>query len=87
MKYIDVSAHQGEIDWEKVKGSVDGVIIRAGYGKNNIDKYFRRNVSECNRLGIPCGAYWFSYAYTPEMAQAEADYLISAVNPYARKEA
>ena len=27
-KYIDISEHQGSIDWEKVKGNVDGVIIR-----------------------------------------------------------
>ena len=57
MKYIDVSEHQGIIDWEKVK--VDGVMIRAGYGKQQ-DKYWEMNVNECNRLNIPCGAYWFS---------------------------
>ena len=37
-KYIDVSSHQGVIDFNKVKGQVDGVIIRAGYGRGNIDK-------------------------------------------------
>lgn len=81
-KYIDVSAHQGTIDFTKLKGNVDGVIIRAGYGKNNIDGQFARNASECNRLGIPCGAYWFSYAYTPTMAESEAKYLLNAVKPY-----
>lgn len=82
LKYIDVSSHQKEIDWEKVKGNIDGAVIRAGYGKNNIDAYWKRNVSECNRLGIPCGAFWFSYAYTAAMAQREAEYLIHAVEPY-----
>jgi GH25 family lysozyme M1 (1,4-beta-N-acetylmuramidase) len=82
LKYIDISSHQKEIDWEKVKGNVDGVIIRAGYGKNKKDACFERNASECNRLGIPCGAYWFSYAYTPAMAQREAEHLIMAVEPY-----
>lgn len=83
-KYLDVSAHQGQIDWEKVKaeGEVAGVIIRAGYGKNQIDAQFVRNASECNRLGIPCGAYWFSYAVTAEEAEAEANYLLNAVKPY-----
>lgn len=81
-KYIDVSAHQGLIDFEKLKGNVDGVIIRAGYGQNNIDKQFIRNVTECNRLEIPCGGYWFSYAYTADMATKEAQYFIEAVKPY-----
>lgn len=82
-KYIDVSTHQGTIDWEKVKAAgIDGVMIRAGYGRNNIDKQFVRNVTECNRLGIPCGVYWFSYAYTEEMAKKEAEYCLEAVKPY-----
>ena len=82
-KYIDVSEHQGNIDWQKVKSSdVDGVIIRAGYGQNNIDKQFVRNITECNRLGIPCGVYWFSYAYTEAMAAQEAEYCLAAIKPY-----
>lgn len=82
-KYIDVSTHQGEIDFVKVKASgVDGIIIRAGYGQNNIDAQFKRNISECNRLGIPCGVYWFSYAYTGEMARKEAEYCLAAIKPY-----
>ena len=81
-KYIDVSKWQGDIDWEKVKGHVDGVMIRAGYGQNNIDSKFERNISECNRLGIPCGVYWFSYAYTEEMARKEAEYCLAAIKPY-----
>ena len=80
---IDVSTHQGEINWPAVKAAgVEFAIIRAGYGKNNIDKQFKRNISECNRLGIPCGVYWFSYALTVEDARQEADYCIAAVKPY-----
>ena len=83
MKYIDVSEHQGIIDWEKVKGNVDGVMIRAGYGsKGTADKHFRRNAAECNRLGIPFGAYWFSYAKSEEEAKMEAKHLLVAVKPY-----
>lgn len=83
MKLIDISEHQGIIEWEKVKGNIDGVIIRAGYGsKGTPDKRFTYNASECNRLGIPCGAYWFSYAKTVEEAKAEAKHLLSAVKPY-----
>lgn len=82
MKYIDISEWQGDIDFEKVKPNVAGVIIRAGYGNGHIDKKFERNASECNRLGIPCGAYWFSYAYNPDMARREALHLLAAVKPY-----
>lgn len=82
-KGIDVSQWQGTIDWEKVKAAgIEFAMIRAGYGQNNIDPQFKRNISECNRLGIPCGIYWFSYAYTEAMAIREAEYALSAVEPY-----
>lgn len=83
MKYIDVSQWQGVIDWERVKGNIDGAILRAGYGsKGKADTQFARNAAECNRLGIPCGAYWFSYAKSVAEAKAEARHLLAAVEPY-----
>ncbi len=83
MKYIDVSQWQGTVDWEKVKGHVDGVILRAGYSsKGKADTQFARNASECNRLGIPIGAYWFSYAKSVTEAEKEAAHLLAAVEPY-----
>ena len=82
MKYIDVSEWQGVVDWEKVKPHVDGVILRAGCGVSYADKQFARNAKECNRLGIPIGAYWFSYAKTAAQAKAEAQALLAAVKPY-----
>ena len=82
MRGIDISNHNGFVDFEKVKKQVDFVMIRAGYGRNNIDLSFERNISECNRLGIPCGVYWFSYAYTEDMARREAEYCLKAVKPY-----
>lgn len=83
LKGIDVSEHQGVIDWNKVKAAgIDFAILRAGYGRNNIDKQFKRNISECNRLGIPVGVYWFSYAYNHDMAVREAEYCMAAVKGY-----
>lgn len=81
-KYIDISAHQGIVNFEALKGTVDGIILRAGYGTGTVDKYFIRNARECNRLGIPCGAYWFSYAYTVGMAQKEANMFLNTVAPF-----
>ena len=66
---IDVSYHQGNIDWASVKASgVEFAMLRAGYGQGNIDKKFHEYAKECTRLGIPFGVYWFSYAYNPTMA-------------------
>lgn len=82
LKGIDVSEHQGIINWEQVKGNIDFAILRAGYGNNNIDKQFIRNITECNRLGIPVGIYWFSYAYTINMARNEANFAVQAIKNY-----
>lgn len=83
LKGIDVSQWQGNIDWAKVKASgIEFAMIRAGYGQNNIDPKFKYNISECNRLGIPCGIYWFSYALNADMARQEALYALEAVKPY-----
>ena len=77
---IDVSEHQGIIDWNRVKASekVDFAIIRAGYGKeiNQVDRQFERNYSECKRLGIPVGAYWYTYAVTADEAKREASVFL-----------
>lgn len=82
-KGVDVSEHQGTIDFQKLKAAgIQFVIARAGYGKNHIDKCFEHNASECRRLGIPMGAYWFSYALTPDDAKKEAQYCLAAVKPY-----
>lgn len=78
-KLIDVSEHQGTIDWNKVKSQIDGAIIRCGYGDDiasQDDKQFLRNVQECERLGIPYGIYLYSYAYNDLMAESEYKHLI-----------
>lgn len=76
---IDVSSWQGDIKWNLVKNNIDFAIIRAGYGKNNIDKCAKKNVEGCEENGIPFGLYWFSYAYTAEMARKEAQYLLQFI--------
>lgn len=82
-KGVDVSRHNGLIDWVAAKeAGVEFAMIRAGYGQNVIDERFVRNVTECNRLGIPCGVYWFSYALNAGMAQSEAKFCLNAIKPY-----
>lgn len=72
---IDVSKHQGTINWDAVAAdpSVQFAILRAGYGRyeSQKDPTFERNYAECKRLGIPTGAYWYSYAATPADAATE----------------
>ena len=83
IKGIDVSTFQGKIDWEKVKN--DGIkfaILRVGYGmdiESQDDEYIERNISECERLGIPFGVYLFSYANTVAKASSEAEHTLRIV--------
>lgn len=83
---VDVSTHQKEIDWQSVKNAgVKFAIIRAGYGQNTVDKYFERNVTECIRLGIPFGAYWFIYGVNENEAIMNAEICHKVLSPYKDK--
>lgn len=83
MKVIDVSEHNGNIDYAKVKADgIDGVIIRAGYGKGNVDKKFTANITGAIKNNLKIGIYWFSYAYTEDMARAEARYCDEIIMTY-----
>ena len=79
-KLIDVSAHNGIIDWVKVKKSgIDGVIIRTGFGQEHasqIDTHFIDNYNGCKAVGLPVGVYHYSYATTAEGAALEADFVL-----------
>lgn len=82
---IDVSEHQGKIDWEKARYHIDGAILRCGYGtdcEEQDDEQFKRNADECTRLGIPFGVYLYSYAKTVKAAQYEADHVLRLIKPY-----
>lgn len=83
LKGVDVSKYQGEIDWEKAKesGMVQFAILRAGYGmyESQIDPTFERNYSECKRLGIPVGTYWYTYATSTEQAKKETQVYLKAL--------
>lgn len=76
---IDVSEHQGTIDWQAVKNAgVDGAIIRVSFGRyNRFDKEAQRNINECKRLGIPFGVYFYSYAYDTTYASDEGSTAVS----------
>lgn len=82
---VDVSYHNGTIDWNKVKKSGTHAIIRCGYIRNGKwvkDAQWERNADECKRLGIPFGAYLYSYATTPTQAFEEAVWAVELCKPY-----
>lgn len=83
LKGIDVSYCQNKIDWDtaKASGLVDFAILRAGYGRetSQVDTQFERNYAACKRLGIPCGAYWFSYAMSADEAKREAQVFLQTI--------
>lgn len=82
-KGIDVSKHDGVIDWQKARNSgfVDFTIMRAGYGRliEQKDKKFEANYQGCKENGIPCGAYWYSYAHSVSEIQTEARVFLEAI--------
>ena len=82
---IDVSEHQGRIDWDAVKASgIDFAILRVGFGApsfgGRVDYQFNRNISECERLGIPYGVYVYSYAFDNQQAADEASMVINCLS-------
>ena len=82
-KVIDVSEHNGVIDWNTVKESgVDGAIIRLGFGSDRADYQLKNNITACNTLGIPYGVYLYSYAYNATMAADEANFTADLIEQY-----
>ena len=86
---IDVSKHQGVIDWAKVKqsGKVDFAMIRAayrGYTEGSIyeDLQFLNNVKGAYNNGIKVGLYFYSSATNEAEAIEEAKYVLNLINKY-----
>ena len=85
---IDVSEHQGSIDWAVVASDgIDFAIIRAGYrgysaGGLFTDAYFDGNIKGAAENGLDIGIYFFSQATSPEEAEEEAEYLLSLLKKY-----
>lgn len=79
---VDISYHNGNINFETLSKNIDFAIIRAGYGQGNIDTKLVEYVTECKKYKIPYGFYWFSYAPTVSMAISEAKFFAEAVKKY-----
>ena len=81
---IDVSRYQGTINWDKLAGKIGGAMLKTvstnkSFGGIYIDPMFETNYAACKRLGIPVGAYYYTYAQDAATVQAELDKLHQAL--------
>ena len=82
---VDVSDHQGDIDWEKVKADgVDYAIVRAGYrgttaGDVKADTRCLDNLNGARAAGLKVGVYFFSQATTTAEAVEEVDFIAAQI--------
>ncbi|MDE7425376.1 MAG: LysM peptidoglycan-binding domain-containing protein [Lachnospiraceae bacterium] len=84
-KGIDISHHQGDIDWSQAKNEIGFVMIRTGYGVSSpsqVDKKFIQHIEGAKRNGIPVGVYHYSYASSPLEASKEASFCLDIVKDY-----
>ena len=83
---IDVSEHNGSIDWFSVKADgVDYALIRCGFGRNiesQDDKYFHINMEGALNAGIKVGVYFYSYADCGDAAAEEAEHCLRLIEGY-----
>ena len=73
---VDVSVHNGKVDWQRLKNQgIEFAILRIGYGQNDSqkDSTFEYNYSECKKYGIKVGVYLYSYAMSVEDSDKEAN--------------
>ena len=88
VKGIDVSKHQGKIDWQKVKDAgIKFAFIRVGYrglssGKISLDPYWEQNVQNALMMGIDIGVYFYSTSLTEEEAEEEAEFVLEHIKGY-----
>lgn len=81
---IDVSRHNGHLDWDYLKScGVTFALIRVGVGENiekQDDSEARYNIDECKRLGIPWGAYIYSYGTSDYDGYNEAEHMLRVLD-------
>lgn len=82
---VDLSEMNGALPLQGMKGEVDFILLRAGYGsdyKSQDDTQFYNFVAQCNELSIPWGAYLYSYALNVKDAQSEAAHMLRLIDGF-----
>ncbi len=81
---VDIGDHNGDIDMAAVKAAgYDFVMIKLGYGSDipdQDDNQFEANVRKAESLGMPWGAWLYSYALNDEQAQSELAHMLRLLN-------
>ncbi|MCD7810230.1 MAG: dockerin type I domain-containing protein, partial [Erysipelotrichaceae bacterium] len=79
---VDISYHNGTIDFEQLATEVNFVILRCGYGSDYIsqdDANFETYVKSCVEYNIPFGVYLYSYADTVAKGKSEGEHALRLV--------
>ena len=84
---IDVSHHNGKINWKTVKNEVDFAFIRVGYrgytdGAVHLDKRAISNLKNANKNSVPIGVYFYSQAINEKEAEEEAQFVLNEIKNY-----
>lgn len=83
---IDVSEHNGNLDWAAIKkAGISFAVIRDGYGTSHVDNQFHANMAGAIAQGLLIGVYHFSYALDAAGAKKEAAFCIKLLEPYKDK--
>lgn len=78
---IDVSEHNGEIDWEEIhRAGIAFAIIRLGWGRGHLDRLFYEHINGALAAGLSVGVYYYSYADTPKAAEDEAWFTVHVLS-------
>lgn len=82
-KGIDVSKHNGAVNWGQVAGAgITFTFIKVGSTNSGIDPQFAANITGAQAAGLKTGVYLYSYATTPEQAANEANLVLQWIEPY-----
>lgn len=80
---IDVSHHQGKVDWNKLFKSTDSLVVfvfcKATEGVSHLDTQWERNLQELRNRSVPVGAYHF---FKPELSpKKQAQHFLKHYTP------
>ncbi len=84
---IDVSSHNGKINWKKVSKKADFVFVRVGVrgyseGEISFDKRAEANIKGAIKHNIPVGVYFYSQAINKKEAEKEAEFVLNKIKGY-----
>ena len=81
-KGIDISEHQGDINFDLLKGSIDFAMVRTSYGSFYKDKKHEKNILGLEKINVPYGLYHFSYSTSVNGAKKEALSFVNLIKKY-----